>query len=101
ISGEPTFGELLAQVRTTTLKAYANQDVPFDHVVERLRPARDAGRTPLFQTMITFAQDDGDGVVEADDLWAGEIDVEITAAQFDLILSLRDVPDAAFTGSFC
>ncbi|MGW0811446.1 amino acid adenylation domain-containing protein, partial [Nonomuraea sp. NPDC002799] len=102
ITGDPTFTQLLAQVRTTTLDAYANQDVPFDHVVERLKPARDAGRTPLFQIMFTFAQDDAGGAVEADDLWAGEMDVEITAAQFDLILNLRDVPGAsALTGNIC
>ncbi len=47
------FGELLAAVRTTCLNGYANQDVPFERIVEAVSPERDArSRTPLVRQMI-------------------------------------------------
>ncbi|MFN2633629.1 MAG: amino acid adenylation domain-containing protein [Thermoanaerobaculia bacterium] len=49
LTGNPTFVELLAQVRTTALEAFEHQDVPFEKVVERLQPPRDLSRPPIFQ----------------------------------------------------
>ncbi len=54
LSGEPTFRQLLHRVRKTTLEAFEHGDVPFDRVVEVVRPERDPGRTPLFQAMLVL-----------------------------------------------
>ena len=49
-----TFRELLRRVQETAVAAYANQDLPFEQLVEELQVRRDAGRTPLFQTTFTM-----------------------------------------------
>lgn len=51
--GDPTFGEVLARVRDTTIDALAHQELPFDRIVTDLGITRDAGRSPVFQ--VTFA----------------------------------------------
>jgi amino acid adenylation domain-containing protein len=56
-----TFRELLRRVQATAVEAYANQDMPFERLVELLQVRRDASRTPLFQ--VTFALQDFPAVV--------------------------------------
>ena len=54
LSGDLTVGKLLRQVREVALEAYANQDVPFDKVVEALHPRRHLSYPPLIQAMFNF-----------------------------------------------
>ncbi len=51
LSGAPNFVDLLDRVKETTLEAQANQDVPFEKLVEVLVPQRDLNRAPLFQAL--------------------------------------------------
>ena len=59
LSGDPTFAELLARVKLTTLEARAHQELPFEKLVEVLNPARDQSHSPIFQVLLGFdvAQD--------------------------------------------
>ncbi|KYF97349.1 hypothetical protein BE20_38870 [Sorangium cellulosum] len=54
LGGQPTFRELLQRVREVTLGAYAHQDLPFEQVVDALRPAREPGRHPVVQTLFVL-----------------------------------------------
>ncbi len=53
-SGDPSFRRFLAQVRSTVLKAFDHQDLPFEKLVEALNPVRDPGRNPLFQVIFAL-----------------------------------------------
>ncbi|HSK78164.1 MAG TPA: amino acid adenylation domain-containing protein, partial [Thermoanaerobaculia bacterium] len=87
LSGAPTFAELLARVRETSLAAYAHQDLPFEKLVEELHPQRDLSYAPLYQVSFVLDSDPLPalrlGDVEAS-LWPQETEIE----KFDLSLTL-------------
>jgi amino acid adenylation domain-containing protein len=54
MSGEPGFAELVERVRETCLRVYPHQDLPFEKLVQALRPKRSTARMPLCQVLFTF-----------------------------------------------
>ncbi|NKI72835.1 hypothetical protein GN109_25810, partial [Collimonas pratensis] len=54
IDSEVNFVDLLRHVQGTTLDAYAHQDVPFEQLVETLKPERHLSSSPLFQVMLVL-----------------------------------------------
>ena len=62
LGGDPTFTALLGRMRQTCLDAFDHQELPFEKVVEELRPTRDVSRTPLFQVMFLMQNTPGAAV---------------------------------------
>ncbi|MFT4174539.1 MAG: amino acid adenylation domain-containing protein, partial [Rhodocyclaceae bacterium] len=54
LSGNPRFSDLLARTRRVALDAYAHQDLPFEHLVDVLKPERSLGHSPLFQVLFVL-----------------------------------------------
>ncbi|WP_078326599.1 non-ribosomal peptide synthetase, partial [Mycobacteroides salmoniphilum] len=90
--GDPTFADLLAQVRGRSLEALEHQDVPFEVLVERLNPIRSRSSHPLVQVGLTWQNlpgQDADGL-GLGDLRITQIPVHTNTARMDLTFSLGE-----------
>jgi amino acid adenylation domain-containing protein len=87
LSGNPTFRELLCQVREVALRAYDRQDLPFEMLIEVLQPERNPSHSPLFQVMFSLEN------VLTDEIDLPNLKLQLTelntsTAKFDLTLNL-------------
>ncbi|MGW0709714.1 amino acid adenylation domain-containing protein [Streptomyces sp. NPDC002643] len=85
LSGDPGFRELLGRVRENTLEAYAHQDMPFDRLVEAVRPARRLAHAPVVQVKLVF-QNVPQRAAELPGLDVELLDIQRDWAQVDLNL---------------
>jgi amino acid adenylation domain-containing protein len=99
LSGDASVAELLARTREAALAAYANQDVPFERLVEELNPERDLSRTPLFQVMLTLLNEPPPPL-DLEGVEVSAIALEDAVARFDIELELSPRPDGGLGGWF-
>jgi len=90
LEGNPTFSTLLQQARNVVLEAYANQDVPFEQVVDALEIERSLSYNPLFQVMFAL-QNAPLNALELPNLRSQYLAVENQRIKFDLSLILEEI----------
>jgi non-ribosomal peptide synthetase component F/acyl carrier protein len=83
LSGNPSFNKLLAQVREVSLGAYAHQDLPFEKLVEELRPERHQSNVPIFQVAFGL-QNAPAQALELPGLQLVPVDSDFETVRFDL-----------------
>ncbi|MFA8432817.1 condensation domain-containing protein, partial [Burkholderia pseudomallei] len=83
LSSEPTVGELLKRTKAQVLSAQAHQDLPFDQVVERVKPPRSTAHPPLFQVMFVW-QNMPAGELTIPGLTIRAVETPLQTAQFEL-----------------
>ncbi|MGW1774935.1 amino acid adenylation domain-containing protein [Streptomyces sp. NPDC002104] len=97
-TGDPTFSEVLKEVREGALEAYAHQDVPFDHIVQAVRPERRAGESaPVFRTWFLL-EDVPLPEWDLPGMAAEEIDAEFLLAVHDIKLTLLATAEGGMEG---
>jgi acyl carrier protein len=85
LQGQPTFREVLRRTREATLGAFANQEVPFEKLVEELAPNRDVSRAPLFQVAFTLVSTPP-ARLELGRAESSEVTVDMDTSKFDLAM---------------
>jgi amino acid adenylation domain-containing protein len=94
LSGDMTFRELLARVQKGVLDLYSHRSPPFDQVVSRVRPERNASYTPLVQVLINWRDRDQQlSFIGMDGLEVESLLAETGTSKFDLTLTLTDDGD--------
>jgi amino acid adenylation domain-containing protein len=88
LGGSPAFEQLLYRVRQVTLGAYAHQEIPFDVLIEHLRPQRYLNQNPLVQVLFVL-QNFPQNTQPASGLAIRPLSSRTTSAKFDLALFLR------------
>ncbi|KER88889.1 hypothetical protein GW16_00020, partial [Xanthomonas arboricola pv. celebensis] len=92
LSGDPRFRQLLARVRQTAVAAFAHQELPFDVLVDELKPERLPGRTPFFQVAFGL-QPQLPLSMDAADLELSVYAMQNDAARYDLTVWVYEGED--------
>src|SRR6185436_11270383 len=91
LAEDPTFRELLGRVREVLLEAHRHQDLPFERLVEALRPERSLSHAPLFQ-VVFLLQNLAIERLELAGLSLSRLPADTGIVKFDLVLTLGEGP---------
>ncbi|MHC8287881.1 amino acid adenylation domain-containing protein [Pseudomonas sp. XS1P51] len=95
IDGQQPFSALLQQVKQVALGAQANQDLPFEQLVDALQPDRSLNHSPLFQVLYNHQQQLGASVERSvADLQVERLQWQQHTTQFDLVLDTQEQGEA-------
>jgi amino acid adenylation domain-containing protein len=89
LSGNPGFRELLRRVKDVALGAYTHQELPFERLVEEIRPERRARQTPLYN-VVFGVQNEREEEVRLSGLKISPVGTERESVKVDLMLSINE-----------
>ncbi len=92
IHDDPTIADLIVRVRDNALGAFANQDPPFERLLEEIKPERSLSRTPIFQVMMVL-QNIPLPALELPNLRCAPIELETFRSNFDMTLWMYEIGD--------
>ncbi len=98
--GNITFRELLKSVRENAIKAYENQNYPFDKLVDKLKLNRDLSRNPLFDTMLVL-QNVKTEITACKDFYLSPYRFDNRISKFDIMLEAYDNENLCFRVEYC
>ncbi len=102
LSGNPSFKEVLARVKKTTLDSYDNQLAPFEKVVDRVVKTRDMSTSALFQVMFTLQNTPLSSEIAIEDVKISGYDFDIDKSEFDLTMDIsEDESKMMFSMTYC
>ena len=90
LAGDPNFVTLLQHVRELCLDAYTNQDVPFEKIVEEIKPRREPGRNPIFDILFNIA-DTSERILTLAGCEVTKLAQVDPEAKFDIVLHAPEV----------
>ncbi|MEP6583050.1 MAG: amino acid adenylation domain-containing protein [Ginsengibacter sp.] len=93
IDSDDLFGDLLQQIKTNTLEAYNNQEIPFEKVVDAVVKQRNLSHSPLFQVMLVLQNTQDVKRLQLGDLTLLREDYKHTNAKFDLSFTIIETAD--------
>ena len=85
-----TFKQFLEEIKNTCLKAYENQEYPFEELVEAVEVQRDMSRNPLFDVMLVL-QNNESADVKLENTEANKVESSFNVAKFDLLFALAEI----------
>jgi Condensation domain/Phosphopantetheine attachment site len=94
LSDDPGFLDVLGRIRESCLGAYQNAEVPFEMLVETLRPERRARRLPIAQAMLAVNNIPLPPSIEIGNLKVEPVELQQGHAQFDIMVDLAGADDA-------
>ncbi len=92
LSGNPDFSTLLKRLKKMTMESFANQDVPFEKLVDMLVPERDMSYAPLFQVMFAYNKSEFQRL-EMEGLTFKPMLMDTGTSKFDLTLEILEKKD--------
>ena len=93
LSGNPSFRELIARLRETTLGMQAHADLPFEALLAALELEPDRSRAPLFQTLFVLQNTPMPEHKLADVTLQQLLDIEVVTSKYDLSLGIMEDPE--------
>nr|AAT12283.1 LtxA [Lyngbya majuscula] len=88
-SGDPSFSDLLARIRDLDIAAYAHQDIPFELLVEKLRPVRSITHHPFFEILLAL-QSAPENQLKLSGVKISHKQVHLGTCRFDLVMNLDE-----------